>query len=795
MKLSSSWLSRYIPLPKNLDSLLEKLTQRGFEVESVQKRNMDTSFLRVAQIIESKKHPNADRLSLCLVKTQEGEYSIVCGAKNYKDGNKVVLALPGAELKGDLKIKESVIRGERSQGMLCSESELGFQEESEGILILPSDTLLQADIKKVLRVGELTCELNITPNRPDCMSFLGVARELSAILRKKVSIPRTLLKEGKQRIQEKVKIKLHAPKQCPRYRARLIEDVKIGPSPEWLKTALESIGQRSINNVVDVTNFVLMEWGQPLHAFDFNKISDSTIVVRTAKPQEKIKTLDGGEYTLSSEDLLICDSQKPIALAGIMGGAFSEVSEFTTHVLLESAYFDPSTIRKTSKKVGLSSESSKRFERGVDILGVEKALDRAAKLMSEVAGGTIAKGFIDLYPKKFSKRVVTLRKNRLEQYLGYPLSFAQVKADLQALGFKLKKTNALKSSFEVPSHRVDVSHEVDLIEEVARSEGYQKIPTQELTGSIHLEQSIEKDTSLTAKVKSALDGSGLTEVINYSFYSPTDLEKIHWKEKVTHIQNPLGEDFSVMRPSLIPSLLKNLKFNLDQQRSRVRIFELRNVYQSKETKILSGLISGPRYPTHWNLKNPEVDFYDVKAIVNSVLQALGARFSDSVEEQVPNPIFQSNLSAEIKEAGKSLCRFGKIHPQLQEAFDLKQTAYLFELNFHIFEKEYQEKEKNIFKLLPKYPFVKRDLSLLIPLHKKITHKLLCEVFLKEGGPLVKNVELFDVYQGEAIPEGHTSYAYALTYGSDERTLTDVEVSKVHENLCHFLESKWQVKIR
>ncbi|MBI2645770.1 MAG: phenylalanine--tRNA ligase subunit beta [Deltaproteobacteria bacterium] len=448
MKLSSSWLSRYIRLPKNLDPILEKLTQRGFEVETVQKRNIDPTFLRIAEILESKKHPNADRLSLCLVKTKEREYAIVCGAKNYKDGNKVILALPGARLNGgatsgELEIKESTIRGERSEGMLCSKVELGLEEKSEGILILPTQTSLTADVQKVLGGGDVTFELNITPNRPDCMSFLGVARELASILESKVAYPKVHIQEAKQRIQEKVKIKLEAPKKCPRYMARLISNVKIGPSPEWLKSALESIGQRSINNVVDVTNFVLMEWGQPLHAFDFDQISDATVVIRSAKPQEKISTLDGGEYILSNEDLLICDSQKPIALAGIMGGASSEVSEATTNILLESAYFDPATIRKTSKKLGLSSESSKRFERGVDIEGVQKALDQAAQLILEVAGGGIVKSFMDLYPKKFTKRIVSLRQDRLEQYLGYPLPFARVKKDLQDFGFKIKSGTSL----------------------------------------------------------------------------------------------------------------------------------------------------------------------------------------------------------------------------------------------------------------------------------------------------------------------------------------------------------------
>ena len=797
MKLSSSWLSQYIRLPKNLDPILEKLTHRGFEVESVQKVNIDTTFLRIAEIVESKKHPNADRLSLCRVKTKEREYTIVCGAKNYKDGDKVILALPGAKLGGDLEIKENVIRGERSEGMLCSKAELGLEEKSEGIFILPSQTLLTQDIQKVLRVGEVVFELNITPNRCDAMSFLGIARELAPILKSKITTPSVRIQEGKFRIQEKLKIKLEAPKKCPRYMARLISGVTVGPSPEWLKCALESIGQRSINNVVDVTNFVLMEWGQPLHAFDFNKILDATVVIRSAKPQEKIQTLDGQTHTLTSDDLLICDSQKPIALAGIMGGAFSEVSQSTTTLLLESAYFDPATIRKTSKKLGLHSEASKRFERGVDREGAPRALDRALQLILNVAGGELSKGAIDLYPKKFSKRTVSLRKERLEQYLGYGLSIAQIKKDLHALGFKIKRSSSEKLSVEVPSYRGDVTCEVDLIEEIARSEGYDKIPTLELSGFANLGQSIEKNISLENSLKASLKGAGLFEAVNTSFCSPSDLKKIKWQGPFTQIQNPLGEDFSIMRPTLTPSLLKNLKLNLSHGQSSIRLFELRPVYDGlgKETKMLAGLISGARTKSHWALKEEEVDFYDIKAIVHLLFQILGPHFMDEIRAGAQNSYFESNLSSEIEVAGKSVCRFGKLHPEIQEAFDLKQAAYLFELDFSTFESWNGKEQKKYFEALPKYPFVKRDLSLLIPLDKNIDHKTLYEIFYKVGGALVKKAELFDVYQGEAIPDGYKSYTYALTYGAKDRTLTDPEVNKVHGDVCRFLELEWQIKVR
>ena len=776
--------------------ILDKLSHLGFEVESVRKRELNTQFLKVAQILESKKHPNADRLSLCRVKTQDEEYRVVCGAKNYQEGDKVILALPGAELAQGLKIKESTIRGEASQGMLCSQTELGFLDSSEGILILPKEVSLTDDIRKILGLGNTLFELNITPNRPDCLSFMGIARELSSAFGKKVLYPKTNIKESKtEKIQKRIKIYVKASKECPRYMARLIQGVKIGPSPTWLKEALESVGLRSINNVVDVTNFVLMEWGQPLHAFDVDKIEGGVVVIRKASSGEKMITLDGGEYLLTPQDLVISDLKKPIALAGIMGGVTSEVSETAVNILLESAYFNPTTIRKTSKRLGLSSESSKRFERGVDIEGVEKALHRAADLITQISGGSIAQGYSDIYPKKFLKKRIALSLKRLEQYLGYKVSSKTVKETLGKLGFSCISLNQQRGIFQVPSFRyADISCDVDLIEEIARSQGYNKIPAQELSGQSFLDKSIERKNALAPKIKSLLVSSGLTEIVNLSFCSPQDLKKIGYADDVLKIQNPLGEENSIMRPSLVPSLLKTCLYNLHHGEERVRLFELRHTYDAKgkETPWLGGLLCGTRLPTQWAISPKEIDFYDLKAVMVLLLE--GLHFDKEVQflkKEGSRAYLHPVWFLEIWIKGCLVGYFGKLHPKTQEAFDIEKNVFIFEMNVDLL--EHLKPQAIHCASLPKFPSVKRDLSILIS--EEMSYEKVYEVIQKESGGIVKGISLFDVYRGEPIPKGYKSFAFSLVYQSLERTLTDQEVNTAHDTVCKALVKDCQAQIR
>ena len=791
MKVYSKWLRHYIALPSQANTILDRLTHAGLEVEAVYERNLDTTYLRIAQIQEIQKHPNADRLSVCDVLARDGKYSVVCGAHNFSKGDKVLLALPGAQLKHGLTIQKSKIRGVASDGMLCSGSELGFEAESDGILILPNATPLTSDLRKVLNLGEFSFELNITPNRPDCMNHIGIARELSALLKKPLQFPKIKIKEIQKKTKDIFKVKIQDPKKCLRYMGRTILDVKIEPSPAWLCEYLSAVGQRPINNVVDITNYVLLEMGQPLHAFDADKIEGQTIIVRPAQSHETMVTLDGQTRNLETTDIVISDLKKSIALGGVMGGETSEVSQTTQNIFLESAYFDPATIRKTAKRLGLSSESSKRFERGVDIHGVYVALERATQLLIEIAGGKVTQKPIDVYPKKIKSKIVSVTQDKLTQYLGYFVPLSTVKSLLLPLGFKIIPSSSRGQSLRdltvsVPSYRVDIFEDVDLIEEVARLLGYDKIPTLEPKGTLNLEQKIESSFSLENKVADVFKAQGLHETVHLSFQSEEDL-KIFGKEKgVTALQNPLGKDTALMRTSLLPGLIQNVKRN-------GRIFEIGNVFYAKghQEKWISGLISGQKNPIHWAVAEANVDFFDLKAIVQAFF---GAFLIEGVLYQrtpsVPG-YYHPGVSCEMILGGKQLGWMGKLHPDLKTKFDFDQDLYCFELQFEVLEDRLKHTPR--LKPISKYPAVKRDISILVP--KSVSCATIQATIQKTAGDLLQSLSLFDLYEGENIPKDAKSLAFALTYQSKEKTLTDTEIQALHLKVCEALTKTCQAQIR
>ena len=648
------------------------------------------------------------------------------------------------------------------------------------------------------RDGNTTFELNITPNRPDCMSFIGVAREIAAAIRKPLRLPSVRLKEGPKRVDKIIQVKLRDQRGCPRYMGRVIENIRVGPSPEWLRRYLASIGQRSINNVVDVTNFVLMEWGQPLHAFDLDQLTARTVIIRKAQAGETLMTLDGQKRLLESSDVVIADARGAVALGGVMGGATAEVSEKTRNIFLESAAFDTSTIRRTSKRLGLVTEASRRFERGVSIEGVPWALDRAAQLIAETSNGIVSGGRVDLYPKKFRNKVVTLRIKRLEQYLGYKTAAGRIKQCFQSLGFKVQSATTSQVRVEVPPHRMDISEEVDLIEEVARLNGYEKIPAWEPRGAIHLEQEIEKESVVIDIIRQTLACAGLSEVVNYSFCGPEDLKKIDWQSGTMAILNPIGEELSVMRPSLIPSLLKNVELNLSHQTKRIRLFELRNVYDQKggQKPMLAVLMSGPRHPPHWAFEEVESDFYDLKAVLSRLLRQLGipgVSFRQLEEKTSEKRIWQPGVAAEICITGKVVGQMGKVHPDLLRAYRVKQAVYLFELDVPSVQRFFNRQKH--FTPMPKFPSIQRDLSILVPLDAAKNLDDFYKVIREQGTALLHHVRLIDLYRGKAIPAGYQSMTFTLTFYSDERTLKDEEINLIHQKLCGYLETEWAVKIR
>ncbi|HME91831.1 MAG TPA: phenylalanine--tRNA ligase subunit beta, partial [Myxococcaceae bacterium] len=557
MRIAVKWLSEYVALPESIEKLARQLTMAGLEVERLERPGEALTEIVVAQIRESNPHPNADKLSVTRVDVGSGTLlQVVCGAKNYRVGDKVPLARVDVELPNGTKIVQASLRGVESFGMLCSEKELSLSEDAAGLMILDPNAPLGGSLAEVLR-DDAVLEIDVTPNRPDALSHLGIAREVAVLNRTELRPPVIKLVESSRPTSDAVKVRIEEPTRCPRYAARVVENVSIGPSPRWLADRLKACGVRAINNVVDVTNYVMLEYGKPLHAFDLDKVAGAEIIIRLARPGEKLLTLDGKERTLDPEDLLICDRDQPVALGGVMGGGDSEVSPNTTRVLLESAHFEPTGIRRTAKRHGLHTESSHRFERGMDINAVGVALDRAAELIAELGKGTVLKGRVDAYPKPFTPKRVGLRYDRVGRLLGTPVESQESHRILEALGFKKTESPAPGAAiYEVPSYRVDIDREEDLIEEVARIRGYDSIPTAMPRG---LEALSPEPLPLRVerRIRGAMTGAGFDEVINYSFVSPQQLAALEAPPGIP-IRNPLSVEQSVMRTTLQVGLLQNL---------------------------------------------------------------------------------------------------------------------------------------------------------------------------------------------------------------------------------------------
>ncbi|WP_375773561.1 phenylalanine--tRNA ligase subunit beta [Archangium gephyra] len=789
MKISVKWLGDYVALPASVDELARKLTAVGLEIEGLERPGEGLRGVVVGQIKESVQHPNADKLSVTKIDMGGPELlQVVCGAKNFKVGDKVPLATIGTKLPNGVEIKQAPLRGVDSFGMLCSAKELGISEESSGLLILPQELKPGTPIAQALGMDDVVLEVNVTPNRPDALSHLGVAREVAVATGGALRPPQPKLAESGAPASEKAKVRIEDPVRCPRYAARVIENVKIGPSPQWLQDRLKACGVRPISNVVDVTNFVLLEYGQPLHAFDLEKVAGQEIIVRTAKPGEKMTTLDGKERALSPEDLLICDRDRAQALAGVMGGQDSEVSAGTTRVLLESAFFQPSSIRRSSKRHGLHTEASHRFERGVDLDATIPAVDRAAALIAELAGGTVAPGRIDVYPQPQPPRRVTLRYGRVEKVLGVSIPEAECRRILGTLGFKQVEEGSGQTTFEVPRARVDVEREEDLMEELARVYGYDNIPAKLPRGLAELGPE-PAHSEAERRTRQALSGVGLSEVVNYSFVAPRSLEVLGGKDKPVALLNPLSVEQSVMRTSLLPGLLENLSRSVRHQVESVALYETGRAYfqdpeggqgqrpAAREVNRLGGLVWGLRGGRTWTQKDARADFYDAKGALEAVLHALhvdGVRFVPAEA-----PAYHPRACARVELAdGTVLGLVGELHPRVTKALDLPRDVFAFEVDTAPLYAaarlvpEYQG--------LPRFPAVLRDLAVVVPL--ALQNDEVRRVILEVGGPLVEDALIFDVYTGKQIAEGHKNLAYAIRYRSPERTLTDADVTAAHQRI-------------
>lgn len=792
MKISLQWLKEFVKIEIPAKELAHKLTHAGLEVESLQIIQRIPDSVRVVQIEKIEKHPQADRLSLCDVNLGNEKHLIVCGAKNMKVGDKVALAQPGTILPDGKKIERSKIRGIESAGMLCSEVELGLFEESNGLMILPSHLELGKALADQMDLEDVIFELNVTPNRADCLSIYGLAREVAALLGEKLNPLEVELPTAKFSLEGKLKVEVESKVGCPRYTARMIQGVKVQASPFEVRLRLQRLGLRSINNVVDATNYVMMEMGQPLHAFDASQIADGKIKVRQAKPEEKVKTLDGTERNLDASDLVISDEQKVLAIAGVMGADSSGVNDTSQNLILESAYFDAKLVRKTSRRLGLQSESSYRFERGIDPNATLLALDRLASLILKWAGGDLAQEVIDTAQKTFVGNSIVLRKNRLNQILGVEWSEGEIEKVLTSLSFEPKKTGEAWTCL-APTYRQDLSREIDLIEEVARLVGYDKIQATLPKASLRVTQD-KYESSLEESIRPLLAQEGFLEVIHYSFAAEKEFKKISSEQEMIRLENPLSEDLAIMRPCLLPSMLTCLQRNIARQNENLRLFELRNIYRSSddgkisETKSLSLAMTGFRNAHAWNLAKENIDFYDLKGLIEKVLEFY--KLPEYELKLSSSPFYHPGASASLWIEGHKVGDFGILHPQYAEDFDLKVPVVLGE--FDLGSLTQIKALKVAFAEIPKFPAIDRDLTVVA--QDSLASQEVIDAVFSLKIPLLKKIQCIDVYVGEPIEKGKKALTYSLLYLDAEKTLTDIEVNQAHEEVMNHLKKVLPVKI-
>jgi phenylalanyl-tRNA synthetase beta chain len=791
MKVSLSWLKDYIAINMDAEQLAEALTMAGLEVESISDRYAYLDSVVVGRIDQVKPHPNADKLTICRVNTKDRDWSVVCGAPNVQEGMLAPLAKPGTIFPQGFQLEKSVIRGESSQGMLCSEAELGLGIDKSGIMTLDSSLNAGDGLAVAMGLSDAVFELDLTPNRPDCLSVIGIAREIAAIQNTTLNYPDYSLDDRQDTISTLTSVVIESPDHCPRYAARLVDNVKVTSSPFWMQDRLLSVGLRPINHIVDITNFVLIETGQPLHAFDFDLLAQNRIVVRTARNDETFITLDKKERTLDPQMLMICDGEEPVAVGGVMGGLNSEIEDTTTRVLIESAYFSPVSIRKTSKTLGLGTDASHRFERGVDPEGTIRAVNRAAKLMVELGQGTLIEGLIDQYPNPQSVKSVSLSTRRTHRLLGINLAAGRIKELLESIEFKVDKISSQdgddRLEVTAPTFRVDISRPEDLMEEVARLSGYNNIPTSfpEMPAEA---RTPARRLEFRNRLKRLMSGFGFTETITYSFDSELSRDRLRLIKKdprrqLIHILNPLTEDQAVMRTSLVPGMLESMGNNIAQQAKNLKIFEISKIFIKtdqqnlpREPEMLTALWSGARNNTSWHQRETPCDFYDIKGCVEGLIQALKIekiRFTKMPDESCDYT--RPGYTARILAGGLQVGQVGEIHPRVLSNFDLKQTAFIFEL----------ELDKIISlippatgaKLIPRFPAIYRDITLIVG--SEIETQTVLAAVDNIGEELVERLHLFDVFEGDPIAAGKKSVSFRVTYRSSTKTLEDDDVNDLH----------------
>ena len=810
MKITLNWLRQHVDFSWTAEETVERLTMLGLEVEGVQKLSGEFEGVVVAEVITRDKHPNADKLSVCRVADGRGERQIVCGAQNFKPGDKIPLILPGATLppkpgdKEPFVIKVGKIRGVESHGMMCSGDELGLPSPEDGLLILPSTAVVGQPLAEHLgRSGsDVVFDLEVTPNRPDLNSIVGIAREVAVLTGNPLKVPEASLAglETGRPCDESVAVRIDDAGLCPRYTARVIRGVKIGPSPDWLKSMLEKVGQRSINNVVDVTNFVMLETGQPLHAFDLRLVTGSPgatpmIIVRRAAEGEAFTTLDGQSRQLSAEMLLVADSTKGIALAGVMGGANSEIRPETTDLLLESAYFTPSNIRRTSKTLGLRTDASYRFERGADIEHADYASRRAVQLLLQVAGGELAAGVVDAYPVPAVRKEITLRHSRTEALLGIVLTPEFQRGALAKLALQEISGDADTSTWRIPTFRVDIKREADLIEEVCRLYGVDKIPSSVPRGALG-SHPFDAVYDVLMEARRILSGLGLHEAQGQTLVDGRAAELVAPNDRVM-LANPLSSEMDALRPSLLPGLLDTLRHNLSRKNGDVQLFEIGRTFrmvngEPKEGWKMAIALTGVRRPVFWTgaERGEKCDVYDLKGILEEFFEVFGIRGTVYTKHGEVGALFLE--SAAISLGGKlELGQLGQLNPRVARQYDLRDAVVLAELNLDLLLSRRQALKTA--KPLPQLPSTRRDVAMIVP--EATTHDAVLAVVRQAKPAFLESVELFDVFRGKHVPEGQKSLAYAFTYRGSDRTLRDEEVNVSHQKVVEAFRQNLQASLR
>ncbi len=798
MIISLKWLKEYIDLDDiSTDEIVDKLTTSGSEVEEVIDKVKEFKNIVVGKVESVKKHPNADRLSLCEVSDGSETFSVVCGAPNVAAGQLIPFAKVGAIIpNGKFEIKKAKIRGEKSSGMICAEDELGLSEDHTGIMVLDENLTIGESLSNALKLDDVILDISITPNRADSLSHIGLARDLASIFNRKVKYPGINSSSNKVNKNEFAEVIVENTDACPRYSAVVLKGIEVKESPTWLKDKLISVGLRPINNIVDVTNFILHEIGQPLHAFDLNQLAGKKIIVKNNDGETKFTTLDSKERSMLPTDLMICDGEKPVAIAGVMGGENSEVTLKTKDILIESAYFNPSSVRKTSKHLGLSSDSSYRFERGTDPNKTLEAALRAAELIQEIAGGEIINDVIDIYPSKIEQKSVSVRFSRINQLLGFSIEPTDVERILSGLEFAIVGKDSKQLTVSIPTFRHDIEREIDLVEEIIRIYGFDSVPQIDKI-SIPLKSKIDQ-TMFNDSIRNYLTALGFNEVISNSLIS--DEKTINYDHSIK-VLNPQSKEMTNLRTSLIPGLLMNISRNLNVKENSLKFFEIGQVFsllnndiksfedfEEKENLIIA--ISGNKQVSEWYQNELMFDYFDLSGVLTSLTESLGV--DDKVKNEyieIEGDIFEYSVISKLDD--KSISLGGKVSSKLLDEFEISNDVYLFEINLDLL-KLYIEKDNKFIPLL-KYPKVYRDFGFI--LNKNISYNEVVKTIKESSSNLLKNVNLFDIFESESLGSDKKSLAFQLEYYEDTKTLREEEIDKEFWSTIEAVKTKLKGKLR